>query len=720
MPESPGDAAEPLREPERLEREEKRLWRVVLLFLGFVALALTAASWQDLNSLPKNLKAIPLAALVIVLVFAVFAHLRRRELAELRRVVQGIQTNAAAPPSDLQLQKLTEALVSSQRGYRDLIDSFEDVILSVDLDGTVRAANRVLARLLELPIEGIIGRRLHELLEEPLLADAEKALPQFVDRRFWTGMVRVRFHGITAPRYYDCIVRAIVRDGQVTGASVLARDITAVRERETRFTELFESLLEGVYFSTPEGKILDANQAFLHMLGYEDKEEFLALNAAELYWDPAARRQFVHDIEQFGAVREREIRLRRKDGTPVVCLDTARAVWDTEHRHVRYQGTLVDITERREMEKRLHEEQEFRRRLVDSFPDLILALDPEGRFTFVSPRLTEMLGYDPESILGTNVSGAASRAWAPAFEKLFRDVISGKQLFGNAEYRAEHKDGSWRTLRAAACPLFDANSELAGVVASVRDVTELKQLEQQLIQSEKMAAMGQMIDGFAHELNNPLTAILGGIELLREEANGDEKSGKRLQLLQQQARRAAEIVQNLLFFSRPPQPGKARLNVAELIQRSLQLHEHSLRVNQITVDFLAEPSLPALIGDPNLLMQVFLSLIMNAEQAIREVRTEGTVRVRLSGENGGITVVIQDDGPGFSPEVLPRIFEPFFTTKRPGRGAGLGLSISMAILKKYGGNIRAANAPGGGAVITISLPGEKQADLTEAAAMLQN
>jgi signal transduction histidine kinase len=175
-------------------------------------------------------------------------------------------------------------------------------------------------------------------------------------------------------------------------------------------------------------------------------------------------------------------------------------------------------------------------------------------------------------------------------------------------------------------------------------------------------------------------------------------------MLQQQARRATEIVQNLMYFSRPPLPGKTDINVAELVQRTLHLHAYSLRKNNITVDFLPESPLPNVTGDPHQIMQVFLNLVMNAEQAIREVRDRGTLRIRLGKDDDHIMIIFQDDGPGIPGDILPKIFDPFYTTKRPGRGTGLGLSICKAILREHGGNVEVASRPGGGAVFMVYLP----------------
>jgi signal transduction histidine kinase len=258
-------------------------------------------------------------------------------------------------------------------------------------------------------------------------------------------------------------------------------------------------------------------------------------------------------------------------------------------------------------------------------------------------------------------------------------------------------------MRASASQLFDAEAKLIGVIISVRDITTERKLEQQVVQSERLAAMGAMIGGVAHELNNPLTAILGVSELMQDKVT-DESSRKQLGMLQQQARRAAEIVKDLTYFSRPPAPGKSGINLSEVVDRTLTLYAYSLRKNNITVDFLREPGLPYAQGDPQQLMQVFLNVIVNAEQAIREARTGGTLRIRLGKSTNSVWASFQDDGTGIPPENLPLIFDPFYTTKRPGRGTGLGLSICKSVMKEHNGNVEAANAPGGGAVFTVTLP----------------
>src|SRR2546425_4220176 len=364
----------------------------------------------------------------------------------------------------------------------------------------------------------------------------------------------------------------------------------------------------------------------------------------------------------------------------------------------------MDITEHREMERRLHQQQEFARRLVDNFPDLILVLDAASHYTFVSPRCKEVLGYDVEDTQQMEFGGRTHPEDLPAVLSLYKDIIAGKQIFASLEIRVRHKQGEWRRIRFNFSPLSDEKGNIEGVVPPGRDVTELKRLEEQLIQAEKLAAMGQMLAGVAHELNNPLTAIIGVTELLREREGIDDSTRRQLELTHRQARRAARIVQNLLEFSRPASPQKKPLDLNNLLERTLQLQEHSLRRNNIKVDFHPQADLPDVIGDANQLIQVFLNLVTNAEQAIREVRDTGRIQIRADRMGNQLTITVQDDGVGIRPEALPRIFDPFYTTKRPGGGTGLGLSICMSIIREHGGNIRAGTLPAGGSALTIPLP----------------
>ena len=689
------------RSPGHLEQEENRLWRLALWFMVLLAAALAAVLWERLQSIPYHLGAVAPGLLLLAVLFAAYAYGRRREVSDLKVLLKDLQDRVGVTPSEDQLDQLSQVILRSQRSFKELIDSFDDVACAVSLDGTFRTVNRRLTDLLQLPYSQVIGHKVDEFLDSPTRDEVMGRIGRFIETRRWAGLVPLTLKSSQRVLYFDCVVNAIVKGDEVVGASMLARDITGEREKERRFTELFETLQEGVYFSTPEGKLLDVNPAVVSMLGYTRKEDVLALEPAALNFDNNQSPVLGRGADDHGGVRTREITIRRKDGSPATLLDSSRAVWDTAGKIIRYQGTLIDITDKRKMEAQIRQQEQFRQRLLESFPDLILVADLEERYTFASARIRDLLGYRPENLVGKKIEDL--RDHSPEFISLYRGVASGQQLFGSSEYGALHRDGTWRTMRATASQLFDAENKLSGVIISVRDITVEKKLEEQIIQSERLAAMGQMLGGFAHELNNPLTTLLGMSELLKDgEAN--ESRAKQLGMLHQQARRATEIVQNLMYFSRPTAPGKAQVEIGELVDRTLHLQAYALRKANVTVDFLKTDGLPQVSADPHQLMQVFLNLILNAEQAIREIREQGTLRIRTGKTDTTVWASFQDDGPGISHDILPNIFDPFYTTKRPGRGTGLGLSICKAVLKEHGGNIEAVSIPGGGAIFTVSLP----------------
>src|SRR5271169_4919778 len=674
------------RPTKNLEREEAQLWRWILLFMVLLAAGFAYLAWERLEALPYHLGPAALGVLLLSMLLAVYAYGRRREVVELKMLLQDLQEHVGAAPSEQQLDQLNEMIARSQRSFKELIDSFEDAACAVSLDGTLRTVNKSVSDLLALPFTEIVGEKFFDFMEEPTRESLESGLSRFLEKRHWTGTVRVRLKNNPRPLFFDCVLNAIVKSGEVVGISVLGRDVTGQHEKELRFTELFETLQEGAYFSTPEGRLLDANPALVSVLGYATKDELLAVEASKLNVDPVETPVLGRAADDRGGVRAREIMLRKKDGTPAVFLESSRAVWDAAGKLIRYQGTLIDVTERRKLERQLLQQEEFRRHLLESFPDLILVVDLAECYTFVSSRVRDLLGYQPEDLVGRKIS--ETKDHSSELVVLYRSVASGSTSFGSAEFGARHRDGSWRTMRAAASPLFDADARIAGVTISVQDITTERKLEQQVVQSERLAAMGAMIGGVAHELNNPLTSILGVSELLQD-TETNETTRKQLAMLQQQARRAAEIVQNLTYFSRPPAPGKSKINLTEVVDRTLTLYAYSLRKNNITVDFLREAGLPYAQGDPHQLMQVFLNLIVNAEQAIREARDKGTLRIRLGRGDNSVWVSFHDDGPGIAKENLASIFDPFYTTKRPGRGTGLGLSICKSVMKEHNGSVEA-------------------------------
>jgi PAS domain S-box-containing protein len=610
---------------------------------------------------------------------------------------------ARNPSNDVSSKALAEVISKSQLNYRDLIDSLDHAVFTISQSGEIRVANRRLASVLGVAFPDLIGHRLDEFLSEPTLQEAIDALPLLLQAGQWQGRILVRFRRDPQTRFYDCWLQLVEEDGGSKSVSGWARDVTPQHQSEIRFAELFESLREGIFFTTLEGKLLDANPALVRMLGYEDKDELKRDSFRERYSDGEQRDLLVRRIIEKNSVQDVDALFRRKDGSEIHCLASGFAIRDSFGKVIRIQGTLVDITERIEVEERLRREQEFVRQLVANFPEMIAVLDLEGKFTFVSSRIHELLGRSPEHVIGKSLVNLAHPDDATRLGSSLQKFVNGDLKNAQIEYRTRHADGSWRMLRASVSPLYNSVGKIDGIVASARDVTSAKEAEKQKLQKEKLAAMGEMMSGVAHELNNPLTAILGVSDLIRDRAT-DDSTRRQAEIILKQARRAAGIVQNLLAFSRPSALASQKVRPEELIKRVVDQQVAPLRQKNVTIIVTIPADLPMIEVDPRLLHQVFVNLITNAEQAITAAKDHGTIRISLHHLDGKIVFAFTDDGLGIPADNVSKIFDPFFTTKRPGGGTGLGLTICLAIVKEHGGTIEVDSTAGEGTRLQVSLP----------------
>src|ERR1700678_562108 len=613
-----------------------------------------------------------------------------------RESKDAVKAAAIGPSKDVAFEALASVILKSQANYRDLIDSLDQAVFTLSLQGEIRVANRRLAEILGVGFQDLIGHGLQEFLVEPTLLQATEALSNLHKTGQWQGRILALLKKDPQKiRFFDCWLQLAEEDGRDKCVSGWARDVTPRHETEIHFAELFESLREGIFFTDPEGKLLDANPALVRMMGFENKEDLKKENFRDRYCDPSQRNLLVHRIIDQGSVQDVNIAFRRKDGSEVHCLTSGFAIRDSFGQAVRIQGTLVDITERIEVEERLRREQEFVRQLVANFPEMIAVLDLAGKYTFVSSRIQELLGRSAEQVIGKSLGTFAHPDDVARLKSSLQRFSSGDLKHAQIEYRTKHADGSWRMLRASVSPLFDSGGKINGIIASARDVTGAKEAEKQKLQTEKLAAMGEMMSGVAHELNNPLTAILGVSDLIRDRAT-DDATRRQADIVLKQARRAAVIVQNLLAFSRPSPLTSQKVSPAQIIKQVVEQQAEPLRQKNIAIELTAEGSLPMIEGDTRLLQQVFVNLITNAEQAITAAKECGTIRISLRHAGGKIAFMFSDDGPGIPTENLPKIFDPFFTTKRPGGGTGLGLTICLAMVKEHGGTMDIESSAGDG------------------------
>ena len=357
LPEAHGPGSTPASDSARLEQFERRqneLWQQAFLLLFILTIFFAWISWDSTRILANQYKVLPIGLVVLVALFGLHTWRKSREIHRLRELLRGLQRDAA-PPSEKQLDHLYGLITRSQQGYRELIDSFGEILLALTPKGNVRAANRSFAELVGAPFPQIIGRPILDFLEAAEAGGQkadEHSLQHFLEQRHWAGVVKTQVRGSNTPRYFDCVAHAMVRGDKVHGITLLARDITVLRESEARFTELFETLQEGIYIVTPDERIVDVNPALVRMLGYDSKEELLGRRVSEFFEDSQDVTRFLREAEGRAGMQVREVRLRRKEGVPVVCLNTATTVRDASGAVLRYQGALMDMTEQRKMERR--------------------------------------------------------------------------------------------------------------------------------------------------------------------------------------------------------------------------------------------------------------------------------------------------------------------------------------------------------------------------------
>jgi len=364
---------------------------------------------------------------------------------------------------------------------------------------------------------------------------------------------------------------------------------------------------------------------------------------------------------------------------------------------------------RREAQQRLEIEMGG---LLDSIESGVLLLDADGRIRMASDRLAAIFGVEPGRLLefGTIealMDGLANRFHRPAETAArWREHVRRGDESSWDEFELAHP--SRKIVERFARPLYKPDGTRLGWLEVYRDITGQRLIQSKLLQTEKMAALGQLVSGIAHELNNPLTSIQGYAQLLLGRRSAMDRAGD-ARHISQEAERAGRIVKNLLLFSRETKPERRAVDVNEVIERTLALRAYELKIETIEVELRLDPGLPQTLADAAQLQQVVLNLIVNAEQAIAMGRGEearkGRIAIRtrrLAGDR--IAMEVSDDGPGIAPENVSRVFDPFFTTKPPGVGTGLGLSIVYGIIQEHGGEVSVESRRGHGATFTVELP----------------
>lgn len=679
----------------------------MLVLLGT---AVCAASWERLRQFAGHLELIPIGLMLVIAVVAYLVHLKSREMSDLRSTLANMQGQQMALSSEMEAQKLLQTVIASREGFRDLIDSFDASVFTVSLDGKIRAVNRSFIDIFGLTFQEVIGAELTSLIASPTLEQMKSGLETFHKKRHWSGLVRACIAKTNEWRYFDCTVHAVLQDDAVLAVTVIANDVTAEREREKQFSTLFETLQEAVWITSSDGRLVDGNSAMVSLLGASDRNAVLGSNIVDRIAEPE-RKVFERALKQRETLRDVELTIKREDGTEAICIASAIGVFDVAG-GMKFHGTFTDVTARRSMERMLAREQKFREQLIASFPDAIACTDVEGKITFTSTHAERMFDSNADDLLHAKIYEHADPLDSQKLESALQQALSDPAKVVRTELHLR----SGALVQVVASAVSGDQEQTSNVVWALRDVTEQRKVQQELVMSERLAAVGQMLEGFSHELNNPLTTIVGACELLKDETLS-EAGIRNLDLLQSQSARARELVRNLLLFSSPPTQGRASVNILDLLQAVLTLRRNSLSAHNLSVDIRDSGILPFTVGEPSQLMQMFLNVLVNAEQACIS-EGGGTIRIRVGSDGGNVWCTVHDDGPGISPEDAKRIFEPFFTTGRSSRRVGLGLSISRSIAKAHGGSIEYKQAADGGSVLKIVLPAGSRARAAQSSAGL--
>jgi len=661
----------------------------------------------------------------------------------------------------LQNVRLFEQVATVQQQWAYTFDSIGDPILVHDRESRILRSNQRLSDLLGRENTALTGRAVTDLLARKK-ANYEKCpycegvAGEGDDPDPWLpGYFLASNSTFTDPQ------------GRQLGTVHVLKDITDRKRAEEKYRTLVSNVQEGVFISTPAGRFLDFNNALMQILGYEHREELLGIDLATIYVTPSDRERLKKLLQEHGTVADFEFEIRRKDGEVRTMMESSIAVRDATGNVTAFQGFLLDITDRKRAE------QEIRRRnrellVLNSIAQTLMeSMDLSDSLHRTLRQMAELFSLDTSSLYLFDERGSTLRRIAavgyrseyarhfpvmnvqpellPHIKAVHATFLSAQGLPLPAIFRdAQQKEGLassfvvilWskdRVLGALAVGsriqrefspadinlLIAVGSQISNAIDRTvlyeetrQAYDNLRRTQEQLLHSEKMAAVGQLISGVAHELNNPLTAILGYSQLLTASGEIGPQGIEYTDKLYKQAQRTHRIVQNLLSFARQHKPERAAVQLNQILEDTLALRDYDLRMKNIRVHLELAPDLPVTAADPHQLQQVFLNMVNNAVDAVLESASEGDLWVRTGVRGDRLTVEFTDSGPGVREP--SRVFDPFYTTKPVGKGTGLGLSICYGIVTEHGGTIRVHNVQPHGAKFTIELPFQATAALRDA------
>jgi two-component system NtrC family sensor kinase len=599
----------------------------------------------------------------------------------------------------LENARLFTRITQSSRQWAEIFDSISDYIVVHDEQCRILRVNRSLAEFIGVRPAELIGLGMRALLSITTDSDSIQPCPFCRGERDsdeYLHPVLERSYLVSTSR-----VHGALNEGLQT-VHVL-KDITDRREAERRYRELFDNVQEGVFFSSAEGRFIEVNDALVRMLGYQTREELLRLDVAtQVYVSPQQREEIARHLHEYGSVRNFEVTLCRRDGMLIHALENAFVVRDAQGKVLQYRGVVLDISEVKNFQAQLQRERDFTSKILNNTQTMIMVADTAGLISYANRRCYEAGGFDEQALVGNRLDKIISPSHTRTFAEAFDASLQGMQA-DNLELMIVRGNGSPGKFSINLSPMRDETGDVTSVVVLMTDITDAAMIQAKLMHTEKMAAVGQLVSGVAHEVNNPLTAIMGFSDLLMENPEIPESARKDLRVVLEETQRTKEIVQNLLSFARQTPSQRQPMQINKVLRKTIALRSYDLSNHGIEVVEELDESLPELIADSQQIQQVFLNILNNAYDAVRNTGRPGRIEIQTGRTGDWVEIKFSDNGEGIRyPE---RIFDPFFTTKEVGQGTGLGLSICYGIVREHEGEILCSNnAEGPGACFSVRLP----------------
>ena len=475
---------------------------------------------------------------------------------------------------------------------------------------------------------------------------------------------------------------------------------------------ILEETPNGVMVVDLDHTVLHANPAANKFLGVpydslsgRDLREILGQDNTELLRD--IEEHLPPADHQKGVKKRHEVEFSKND---VRCILNAVIAYPPSSQDY-YLFYLIDITEQKKLEGKLRRNNAFFHNLIDSSVDGIIASNMKGTIVLFNQGAQSLLGYSEEETFSTlHVTKLYNEGVAyELIERMRSDDFGGKGKLLRHELIVKHKSGYDIPVSFSGGIIYDRNKEIAtfGLFTDLRAMQQieedLEQTHRMLLQSEKMAGLGRLAAGVAHEINNPMSGIMLYANLVREDLGEDHELSCDLETIVHEAERCKVIVADLLEFSHQTTYEMELVSLNDVIQKTLTILQHQPLFQNITIDQNLDMELPQIYGNPIRLNQVVMNIVVNAAQAM-EGKGTLVITSRARANQDINEIIIKDSGPGIKQDLLEKIFDPFFTTKATGEGTGLGLSVSYAIVKEHKGSIRVSSSPGEGTSFSLKFP----------------